>query len=43
MEELTAEVVRGGARQTLTGRVVVRAGGESTATLEPPAVRTAAK
>ena len=41
--DLTAEVVRGGERQTLTGRVVVRAGGEATATLEAPAVRTAAK
>jgi uncharacterized protein (TIGR03000 family) len=41
--DLTAEVVRGGTRQTLTGRVVVRAGGESAATLEAPAVRTAAK
>jgi uncharacterized protein (TIGR03000 family) len=41
--ELTAEVVRGGERQTLTGRVVVRAGETATATLESPAVRAAAK
>lgn len=41
--ELTAEVVRGGQRQTLTGRVVVKAGQTATATLEAPAVRAAAK
>lgn len=41
--DLTAEVVRGGERQTLTGWVVVRAGQAATATLEAPAVRTAAK
>jgi uncharacterized protein (TIGR03000 family) len=41
--DLTADVVRGGERQTLTGRVVVRAGQTTTATLEAPAVRAAAK
>jgi uncharacterized protein (TIGR03000 family) len=41
--ELTAEVVRGGERQTLTGRVVVRAGETAKAALEAPAVRAAAK
>jgi uncharacterized protein (TIGR03000 family) len=41
--DLTAELVRGSERQTLTGRVVVRAGETAKATLEAPAVRAAAK